>query len=288
MTGRTRSDDMGATETTAPTSVRSSSARGAHRAPSTLAALVVALPAMLFSAGGEASTATYYFHTDHLGTPQTVTDADGDVVWKGRYDPFGNATETVADIEQNFRLPGQYLERETGLHQNWFREYDPQIGRYTESDPIGLRGSVNTYAYASQSPSTAIDPQGLEDRYLGVEGEVVLGIGVEGGFGIVYDTDSPLESGVYSTVGVAVGLSAGAGITAGTTAGDIEGYAVGVDANFGAGVVNSLYCGIGENYDFYAGGSGGVPGAGLSAGLSHTSTFTLRDIIRYFLSKSGA
>jgi len=59
------------------------------------------------------------------------------------------------------RLPGQYFDKETNLHYNYFRDYDPSIGRYGESDPIGLRGGLNTYAYVGSTPLSAIDPLGL-------------------------------------------------------------------------------------------------------------------------------
>ncbi len=58
-------------------------------------------------------------------------------------------------------LPGQYFDQETGLHYNYFRDYDPTTGRYIESDPIGLGGGLNTYEYAKQNPLRISDPWGL-------------------------------------------------------------------------------------------------------------------------------
>ena len=103
----------------------------------------------------------YYFHVDHLGTPQAMTDAAGKTVWKAYYDPFGKATLRHRAVENNLRLPGQYYDRETGLHYNYFRDYDPISGRYIESDPIGLRGGINTYTYVGGNPVSYTDPLGL-------------------------------------------------------------------------------------------------------------------------------
>jgi RHS repeat-associated protein len=89
----------------------------------------------------------YYYHVDPLGTPQAMTDAAGTTVWKTDYEPFGKATVKVSTIENNLRLPGQYFDRETGLHYNYFRDYDPTTGRYIEADPIGLEGGLNLYSY---------------------------------------------------------------------------------------------------------------------------------------------
>ena len=64
------------------------------------------------------------------------------------------------------RLPGQYFDRETNLAQNWNRDYWPDGGRYIQSDPIGLRGGLNTYSYVDADPLRSIDPMGLQStRY---------------------------------------------------------------------------------------------------------------------------
>jgi len=102
-------------------------------------------------------------HTDHLGTPRKVTNDDATLVWDANYTPFGKADVTVNMIEMNLRFPGQYEDAETGTHYNYFRNYDPGTGRYTTSDPIGLQGGVNTYAYASANPLLRSDILGLED-----------------------------------------------------------------------------------------------------------------------------
>jgi len=64
-------------------------------------------------------------------------------------------------VAYNLRFPGQYYDAETGLNQNYFRDYDPIVGRYVESDPIGLRGGVNTYAYVRNNRLSLSDRYGL-------------------------------------------------------------------------------------------------------------------------------
>jgi RHS repeat-associated protein len=81
---------------------------------------------------------------------------------EGAYEPFGKASVSPAStVENNLRFPGQYYDRETGLHYNYFRDYEPGTGRYVEADPIGIEGGLNVYGYANQSPLTFADPLGL-------------------------------------------------------------------------------------------------------------------------------
>jgi len=116
-----------------------------------------------------ASAETYFFHNDHLGTPQALTDSNQLVVWQGDYSPFGEITENTSTVEQNLRYPGQYFDAETGLHYNYFRDYDPSIGRYLESDPIGLADGPSLYAYVSGNPIENYDSFGLNksDKWYG-------------------------------------------------------------------------------------------------------------------------
>ena len=107
--------------------------------------------------------AIYYYHTDQLGTPQSLTDQDQTLVWRADYTPFGNTIISVNIVENRMRFPGQYFDAETGLHYNVFRDYDPATGRYAQSDPISLRGGINTYAYVRSNPIRLSDRLGLED-----------------------------------------------------------------------------------------------------------------------------
>jgi RHS repeat-associated protein len=110
----------------------------------------------------------YYVHTDHLNTPRRITrPSDDAIVWSWDSDPFGTTAADEdpdgdeTDFVYHLRFPGQYLDEETGLHYNYFRDYDPVTGRYVESDPIGLAGGINTYAYTNGNPLRYTDPDGL-------------------------------------------------------------------------------------------------------------------------------
>ncbi|NHZ63492.1 DUF6861 domain-containing protein [Massilia genomosp. 1] len=114
----------------------------------------------------------HYIHTDHLGTPNEVTDQDGEVTWAVAYKAWGNVLRRVdvaAEADQShtalaqaqpIRFQGQYHDSETGLHYNRFRYYDADCGRFVSLDPIGLSGGHNTYQYAP-NPVSWIDPYGL-------------------------------------------------------------------------------------------------------------------------------
>ena len=122
---------------------------------------------------------TIYLHPDHLGSPRTGTDNTGTVVWTWAGEAFGSALpdedpdNDLTDTVVNLRFPGQYFDDETGMHYNYFRDYDPAIGRYIESDPIGLIGGLNQFSYVHSSPTNLRDPFGLkvpDDLVVGCQG----------------------------------------------------------------------------------------------------------------------
>ncbi|MES2408654.1 MAG: RHS repeat-associated core domain-containing protein [Pseudomonadota bacterium] len=142
-------------------------------------------PVALIQYDADGNARLYAVHTDHLGTPLQITDADQRIVWQAEYDVYGRATiqnhslhsgasppaggfigtahaSAPTRFDFNLRLPGQYEDTETGYYYNFHRYYNPETGRYLTPDPIGLSGGTNLYAYVDGNPAGAGDPWGLD------------------------------------------------------------------------------------------------------------------------------
>lgn len=108
-----------------------------------------------------------FYHCDQVGTPQTLSNELGECVWEIKQDTWGTALEiNTSDnlLEQtNLRFQGQYYDKETGLHYNRYRYYEPYSARYVSKDPIGLFGGLNNSAYVSD-PNQWVDPMGLQQK----------------------------------------------------------------------------------------------------------------------------
>jgi RHS repeat-associated protein len=113
----------------------------------------------------------YFYHADHLGTPIAMTNGAGTLVWRAEHTPFGGIYAlTVGTTANNLRFPGQYYDGETGLAQNYFRDYNNRTGRYWEPDP--MLGIVNPrlkpsfpgfpYLFADGNPVSYTDFYGLK------------------------------------------------------------------------------------------------------------------------------
>jgi RHS repeat-associated protein len=161
-------------------------------------------------AGSQAGQTIYaYYHHDHLSTPIRATDKAGNIVWSANYNAFGRAQINTAQssIVSNLRLPGQYHDEESGLHQNWNRYYDYSVGRYITEDPIGLLGGNNRYIYAGANPVLAIDSDG---RIVFVPIIVAAGAAIGGLAGAVSALNTPGASSSSVLIGALAGAAGGA------------------------------------------------------------------------------
>jgi len=122
-----------------------------------------------------------YFGTSHLGTPEVAFDKRGTLTWQATAQAFGATRVSRSLIDNPLRFPGQYWDAETGLHYNYFRDYDPSLGRYVQSDPIGLDGGLNTYGYVAGNPLVRFDPTGEIIVLLPAAGLIGEGLAAAGG-----------------------------------------------------------------------------------------------------------
>jgi RHS repeat-associated protein len=103
----------------------------------------------------------YFLFTNQIGVPLQVEDERGKIVWSAQIDPFGQAQVSAeSTLEMPLRFPGHYYDPETGLHYNRFRYYSPELGRYLQSDPLGIAGGINLYRYPA-NPLVGVDVDGL-------------------------------------------------------------------------------------------------------------------------------
>jgi RHS repeat-associated protein len=125
------------------------------------------IPVATLQPNGSGGVNIFYVHTDHLNTPRKISQpTTGTLAWRYDSDPFGTVAPNqnpggLGTFPYNLRFPGQYYQAETGLNQNRFRDYDPEVGRYVESDPIGVKAGANTYGYVGGRPVTSRDALGL-------------------------------------------------------------------------------------------------------------------------------
>lgn len=128
----------------------------------------IALVETRYSGSNVLTQKLYYIQVDHLNTPRWLTNDSGVTIWSWKSDPFGIGNpDTDVDGDGvnfifNMRFPGQFYDQESGSHYNYYRDYDPQTGRYLQSDPISLYGGINTYSYVISNPLIWSDPLGLK------------------------------------------------------------------------------------------------------------------------------
>ncbi|WP_137940465.1 RHS repeat-associated core domain-containing protein, partial [Chitinivorax sp. B] len=148
----------------------------------------------------------YHVYADHLNTPRAIYDAfNKRLTWRWESEAFGNtlpdqdADKNGSQFVYNLRFPGQYWDNGIKLSHNWYRTYNPETGRYVQSDPIGLQGGLNTYGYVDGRPLGYVDPKGLW-------GTLVVGTGIR------------VIGGRAASAAIGAGLRRGIGGTAGRVA----------------------------------------------------------------------
>jgi RHS repeat-associated protein len=140
-----------------------------------------------------------YIHPDHLDTPRLIENQAQQVVWRwDNEDPFGanlpdEDPSGLGIFTCNLRLPGQYFDVETNYHYNYFRDYSPGVGRYIQSDPIGLAGGTNTYSYVLNDPIGHVDFLGLQTSNSCKTGQDYLPDPKAPGFNFCAAVEDPIE-----------------------------------------------------------------------------------------------
>ncbi|UJP06215.1 MAG: DUF6531 domain-containing protein [Nitrosomonas sp.] len=178
----------------------------------------------------------YYIHTDHLNTPRAIVNANNTIVWRwenthafGANPPDEDPDGNNQTFEYHPRFPGQYFDKETSLHYNYFRHYEPETGRYISPDPIGLMGGVNVWGYVAGNPVSFTDPYGLFEFLVLPQGfvDAAAGFGDALSFGFsdwvrnqvgtnntVNKCSDAYAGGTYTGYGLGVGLG-GVGLARG-------------------------------------------------------------------------
>ncbi|WP_338567515.1 RHS repeat-associated core domain-containing protein [Pseudomonas canadensis] len=118
-------------------------------------------PLALLEGFGPKESKAYHYQLDHLGTPQELTDTNGEIIWSAHYRAYGEISRLdIGQVDNPLRFQGQYFDHESGLHYNRHRYYNPDIGRYLTPDPVKLAGGINAYQYVP-NPAGWVDPLGL-------------------------------------------------------------------------------------------------------------------------------
>ena len=235
--------------------------------------------------GSVTTSVVSYVTADQNNTPRAVTNSAGTVVWSWAYagNPFGEQQPISGGFLLNLRYPGQYYDAESGTNYNMFRTYEPAIGRYQESDPLGLRAGMSTYAYVSGNPLNHSDPFGLANLVYQQSATTVagnLGGSASAGVYITVQLTSPfVDAGVYASVGPAIqggngGIAEQLGVVKGNES-DIEGQSSNVEADVPGGGLTLSYDEDGHLAGVLAGPAEEV---GVSESDQTTTAYGLNDL----------
>ncbi|HNG37154.1 MAG TPA: RHS repeat-associated core domain-containing protein [Nitrosomonas sp.] len=210
----------------------------------------------------------YQIHADHLNTPRAILDSQNRVVWQWHSGAFGETLPEEdpdgdgAKFEYNLRFPGQYWDKETNLHYNYFRDYDPETGRYISPDPIGLMGGMNVWGYVGQRPMGFVDSYGLWAIGDPLSQGIVNAIA---GFGD--GISSFVTFGMYSTIDARKILGINGGVdycSASYSSGKYAGY------TWGAGTLWVAGLNGGANSVFWAGKGASIDAAAIGTTIAKT------------------
>ncbi|HEX2581557.1 MAG TPA: RHS repeat-associated core domain-containing protein [Dongiaceae bacterium] len=226
----------------------------------------------------------FYLHADGQGSVVAVSGTAGRINETHAYtaeglQAAGPAIGSAASLTP-FGYGGLMSDAETGLTHNRARAYSPRLGRFLQTDPAGIQGGLNLYAYAGGDPVDNSDPMGLYTLQIGLGGSINLpfGVTIPLGFGVALDTS--LNIGLYSYGGA--GAQAGADVEAGLNVqasnakniSDLRGIFYNVGFHAGAGVGGSLDYFRGDSDDGPVTGGGFTVGAAAGASLSGGFTYT--------------
>lgn len=226
----------------------------------------------------------YASNNDHVGRPEVLTNGSGAAVWRAENSAFERkiVLDNVGGLNVGF--PGQYFDAETELWYNWNRYYDSALGRYLQSDPIGISAGTNTYAYVTGNPLSLTDPFGLDTITLTGGGSLVVLGGIEGNGGF-YISNKPFDVGIVLSGGYGKGFNIGLGAQLGYVRGPLSNVS-GQTSN------TNVACAIGSGTLMKDPKTGDVVGAsvgpaaklGVSFTTAETGTWGLRGLLKRFLS----
>ncbi len=153
--------------------------------------------------GVNTTPVTWYVHADHLNRPIKMTDGAKAAVWTAVWAPWGAPHAITGTATLDARFPGQWYQMEAGLHYNWHRHYDPTLGRYTQTDPLGFVDGPSVYGYADGDSVVFVDKDGR------VIVRIIIGAAI--GAGIEYFTNPDANWCDYLSAGAAGAITIVAG-----------------------------------------------------------------------------
>ena len=167
-------------------------------------------PIVWYEGSGFGAANRQYFLANRQGSIIDVTDSNGNALAVNQYHPYGLGGSTN---EGRFQFTGQAYIPEIGLYYYKARMYNPSLGRFMQTDPIGYKSDLDLYAYVGNDPLDRTDPTCLADIVLGLDADIFIGGGIELAGSVSFDT-SNLEVGAEGTFGIGGGVSTGVGIIA--------------------------------------------------------------------------